>query len=358
MPLIDERGRVFGRFNAVDAFVAALVLVMLPIAYAAFLLFRTPPAKLTDVEPKQLTMGPNLRVKISGTNLRPFMRVSFDTVQGRTFMIGSTSSAEVDLPNLEPGTYDVVLYDYAQEVDRLPKAFTMLPRTPAPSVTVSVAGAFVGMGEAKADLIRQGLTFKQGDRTVATVLAAAPKRVGEVLMRTGDTVISVNLAGNYSVSAALQLECFLESTGDGGLRCVIQGPFQPSFVGAESVLPLPLDNTTVNFQVTEVHPPGDPVFLRVRARAITAPDIGVKLRVGDADSTMPPYPHAWIGRVESVAGTEVVLRLPAQRLANGWKYRTQYLKLGGGIRFETSSAVLNGTITDIAAIDDARQAGQ
>ena len=65
------------------------------------------------------------------------MRVSFNTVQGRTFMIGSTEVAEVDLPDLDPGTYDVVLYDYAQEVDRL------LPKV----------GAFLAKQQAVADAV-------------------------------------------------------------------------------------------------------------------------------------------------------------------------------------------------------------
>src|SRR5262249_29401613 len=220
MPLVDDRGRVFGRFNAVDAFVVALVLVMMPVAYAAFALFRTPPAKLAGVEPKELTMGPNLRLRISGVNLRPFMRVSFNTTQGRTFLIGSTTSAEVDLPSLEPGTYDVVLYDYAPESDRLPKAFTMLPRTPAPTVTVEVVGSFIGLGEPGADLIKPGTTFSHDNHTIATVLAAAPRRAGEVQVRTGDSVVAVTLAGQVAITAALQLECYLDSPGDGSVRCL------------------------------------------------------------------------------------------------------------------------------------------
>ena len=204
---------MFGRFNAVDAFVVALVVVMMPVAYAAYALFRTPPAKITGVEPKELTMGPNLRVRIAGTNLRPFMRVSFNTTQGRTFLIGSTTSAEVDLPALEPGTYDVVLYDYAQEVDRLPKAFTMLPRTPTPTVTVEVVGSFIGLGEPGADLIRPGTKFTHDNHPIATVLAVAPRRVGEVQVRTGDTLVAVKLAGMYAMTAALQLECSLDSPG-------------------------------------------------------------------------------------------------------------------------------------------------
>ena len=127
MSIVDDRGRLAGRINLVDAMVAVVILVLVPMAYGAYLLFRTPQPKLLGIDPAKVYPGPNLRIAINGTNLRPFMRVSFDTVQGRTFQIGSTRSAFVDLPDLSPGTYDVVLFDYMQEVDRLPKALTVLP---------------------------------------------------------------------------------------------------------------------------------------------------------------------------------------------------------------------------------------
>ena len=135
MSLVDDRGRVGGRINLIDAIVVVLVVVLVPVAYGAYLLFRTPAPKLLTVEPAKQYQGPNLRVTVNGENLRPFMRVSFGGVQGRTFLIGSTKYAQVDLPDLGPGTYDVELYDFMQEVDRLPKALTILPMAPTTSTT-------------------------------------------------------------------------------------------------------------------------------------------------------------------------------------------------------------------------------
>src|SRR5205809_6777056 len=122
MSLVDDRGRVGGSINLIDAIVVVLIVVLVPLAYGAYLLFRTPAAKLLTVDPAKVYQGPNLRVTINGQNLRPFMRVSFDSIQGRTFLIGSTKYAQVDLPDLPAGTYDVVLYDFMQEARRLPKA--------------------------------------------------------------------------------------------------------------------------------------------------------------------------------------------------------------------------------------------
>src|SRR6266545_4571817 len=136
MPLIDDDGRLFGRVNLFDALAALVVLAMIPLAYGAYLLFRSPPARLTTVEPKTMTQGPNLRLQIFGENLRPFMRISLNDVQARTFLIASTKGAEVDLPDLGPGTYDVVLYDYAQELNRLPKAVTIIANAPTATLAM------------------------------------------------------------------------------------------------------------------------------------------------------------------------------------------------------------------------------
>jgi len=82
-------------------------------------------------------------------------------------------------------------------------------------------------------------------------------------------------------------------------------------------------------------------------------DVGLELHVNTTPSgrSTPDYPGAWIGRVESVGGAEVVLRVPAQRLVNGWRYRNQWLKVGGAVKFETSAIVIGGTIADLTPLD-------
>jgi hypothetical protein len=351
MALVDDRGRVFGRFNPVDAFVFVLVVVMIPVAYAGYALFRTPPARLTSVDPKQFTAGPNLRLRVNGTNLRPFMRVSFNTAQGRTFMIVSTETADVDLPDLEPGTYDIVLYDYAQEVDRLPKALTILPRLGPSTISVSVHGAFVGLTEAQVDLLHAGAALVENNQTRGKVLAAGPRQPGALLIKTGASATTVGLSGRYDVVAALELECSVESASDGSARCVFQGAAQPVAVMADSIVSLPTAAGPVSFQVKDVHPAGHPQFVRLRVHTTMAPEVVRQVRPGDADTNVPDYPGAWIGHVESVSGSDLALRVPAQQLANGWTYRGQWLKLGGAIRFETPTAVIAGTIAELAPVD-------
>ena len=79
MALVDEQGRLFGRVNLLDAIMAVVIVGLVPLAYSAYLLFRTPEPRLTAVEPSSLILGPNLRVSVKGENFRPYMRVSFNS---------------------------------------------------------------------------------------------------------------------------------------------------------------------------------------------------------------------------------------------------------------------------------------
>ncbi len=52
---MDAEGRLFQRVNAVDAMVVGGVALLLPLAYAAYLLFRIPNPQITGVELATLT---------------------------------------------------------------------------------------------------------------------------------------------------------------------------------------------------------------------------------------------------------------------------------------------------------------
>ena len=195
MAVVDDRGRVGGRVNLIDAVAAFLILLLIPLAFGAYLLFRTPPATLTAVSPPRLYQGSNLRVEVQGENLRPFMRVRFDTLQGRSFMIGGTRGAMVDLPDLDPGVYDVVLYDYMQEVSRLPKALTILPLAPVPTVEVRVAGAFKALAAERLKTIKAGDRFLMRGELVAEVVSVGAPTPSSMTLRSRRGVVSPGAGG-------------------------------------------------------------------------------------------------------------------------------------------------------------------
>lgn len=351
MSLVDDRGRLFGRVNLVDAAVIVFIGMLVPLAYASYLLFRSPPATLTGVEPSSMVLGRNPRVRVTGENLRPFMRVSFNDEQGRTFLIGSTTSAEVDLPPLQPGVYDVVLYDYAQELDRLPKALTIEPPTPAPTTELVVTGRFIGLTEAQVEALEPGVHLASVGPDSAELLAAGEPAPASARIRSGGTSVTVALGGQYQLPAAVRLKCSFESNADGSLRCQTSVGSQPTPIAPDAVLGLQRNDSSderFNFQVSDVYPASRPDYAMVRIRPVGARPMIDHVTPGDVDFHGPAFPDAWIGSVAAVGpGSEITLRLPVQRIDGVWQYRTFPLKIGRGLRFETSSYVVDGTILGV-----------
>ena len=136
MPLIDERGRVFGKINLIDGLVGFVVLLLIPLAYGAYVLFRTPDPTITSIEPSVVTEGETLALKLSGENLRPYLKASIGNTQSPGFLVQSPTEGAIKLPTLVAGTYDVVLYDEVLEIARMRSALTVAPPKKSPPVRV------------------------------------------------------------------------------------------------------------------------------------------------------------------------------------------------------------------------------
>jgi len=251
LPTVD-RGRSGGRVNLVDAAAAVLILVLIPMAYGAYLLFRTPAAKLTGLFPATVYQGPGLHIEVVGENLRPFMRVSIGTQQGRTFEIDGPGGAMVALPDLAPGMYDVVLYDYMQEVSRLPKALTVLPLTPTPIVELEVTGAFKALSSDRVKNLKAGDRFPPTGDAVAEVVSIGAVSPSEVSVRAGATSLLVPVPGQTDLAAVLRLKCAVTASADGSLRCSFAGPTQPADVAPGSALSLATSTGWAMFQIDQV----------------------------------------------------------------------------------------------------------
>jgi len=147
MPFIDDRGRLFGRVNLFDAAVAAFVVVLIPIAYGTYLLFRTTPAGITSVadapiskEERRVAGGSLLeaKLKVRGNGFRPMLRATIDSTPALAFVFEDPHSADVLVPVMNEGRYDLVLYDGVQEVARAPKAVVIGSNAPERVVTARV----------------------------------------------------------------------------------------------------------------------------------------------------------------------------------------------------------------------------
>ena len=252
MTLIDERGRVGGRFNLVDAAAAFVLLLLVPLALGAYLLFRTPTPTLTRVVPAALIEGSDQRLEIDGANFRPFMRVSFDTIPAKSFLLGSTKYALVDVPDLKPGTYDVVLYDYMQEVARLPKGVTVAPM--ATDVELEITGAFKAPPEAFVAQVKAGDKFPSSEHPIAEVIAVGGPGPGDLRLRVGDDAITVPLS-RRDLSATLLVKCATVRTPDGVARCTIPGPDRQVVVAPDALLTLDTPHGPLLFQMVTARAP-------------------------------------------------------------------------------------------------------
>lgn len=204
MPLIDERGRLLGRINIVDAAIVLLLVLMLPVAYGAYWLFRDPPARLTGVQPAVLTAGINLQVQVVGENFRPYMRVSFGTNQGGGFQFRSDRLATVGVPDMPSGKYDVVLYDFAQEVSRLKDALTINVPT-YPVIPVTLSGTFVNLSVDQASRFKKGQKLPEDGQPVATIMELDAPQPSVARISAGNLVLPVAVEGSRDLPATISL---------------------------------------------------------------------------------------------------------------------------------------------------------
>lgn len=346
MALVDDQGRLFGRFNLVDAAVAVLVLGLIPLLYGAAMLFWAPLPKLTAIEPPALTAGPGMRVKIRGENLRPYMRVSFGTHQGRDFLFKSTTEAEVNFDEIPAGVYDVVLYDIAQEQARLDKALTVLPAL-LPSTGMTLVGVFGNLDEERAKAITPGATIK-GIGVVRKVGTPIPAR-----FRVNAYGLIVEMPIEKAVMLPAEVDAFCEVRPVAGApSCYANGvALQPTYIlsGEFSFGKLP-------FQIDQVRGLAAPEPVEVVARFAAAPSVITQMRVGDVDGGVFANPLAAGATVTAIRvrktsdalhEAEVDLRVNAERGSNGWSYAGQPLRAGSALVLRSPRYELQGSVADV-----------
>lgn len=224
MAVIDQRGRVFGRVALVDALLLAFLVVALPAGYAAAVWFRDPAPVLREVAPSAMSQGSGQQVEIRGEHLRPYLRVSFGTVQGPAFLFYGPTQAFVPLPPLEPGTYDVVLYDYMREVSRLPGAFTVVGPPRPPTVRIEVEGALAGLTQEMADGLTPGQLMNAADGLVSEILhMGAPQPAVARVRVSDDRVVDVPMEGLVDLPVTMALTCPTRLAATGEIRCSTGG---------------------------------------------------------------------------------------------------------------------------------------
>ena len=193
MALIDARGRVFGRVNVIDLLIAIVVLGAIPLIYGAFVLFRVPLPTITSIAPQRITEYQATTVTISGSDFRPFMGAYIGDTPSKGFLLQTPMQAEIKVPPMPPGRYDLALFDDAEELLR--KKAMLIVGPPLPRGVIARV-RFVAPPEVVAQ-------FKAGDVDVegeSARGAVAPNDDDRAVLSSIDTerqqVSAVQVIGN------------------------------------------------------------------------------------------------------------------------------------------------------------------
>ena len=396
MPVIDERGRLFGKLNVIDALVMLVVVVLIPVVYGAYLLFRTPRPTLTSVEPATLTQAPPpappVVITLRGENFRPYLRARVGTTF-IPFLIETPGVAELKFPvaDIPPGTYDLALFDEAQQVAVKPGALTVVaaaaappppPPPPPPPVLkteVQALGAFVGLSAAAARSIGIGSRFEpQKDAPpVAQVLAVrAPEPATQRVKVGANAFVTVPLPRELRVPAIIRLHCALV-----GAECKIGDAAVAQ--DATIMLPASAGSSQIKFVIDEVRPAdARATFPSVRSavatlhvRFVAGSEVLDVMKVGDTDvagsGAVAEVDRAVLTQIGSERQTTTAqfstegllrrslqlqqpvlaftgaVRVPVVYTAAGWSYKDRPVKVGAAFNFETISGAMTGWILDM-----------
>lgn len=286
MPFIDDRGRLFGKVNLIDAAVGIFVLVLIPLGYSAYLLFRAPVPTIVSVEPAQIVEHQPATLRIQGTDLRPYLRARFGDTEF-PFLVESTSAGMVRLSeeatrnNLPVGTYDLVLLDEARELVRKPGALSVVaapsppPPPPPPEVAVQVTGTFIGLSDDDVERFEVGVKLGPFVKVLA-VLAPEPgtQRIYVPTYNSDTLYVDSPLVGTVQVPALLLIHCERTTVAETFNRSV-QCDIGDTFVRRNDVIPIPTEDGTFDFVVNDVRPADAEIVFQ----APSPPQAGVSVQV-------------------------------------------------------------------------------
>jgi len=385
--MIDDRGRLFGTVNLIDALVGVVLLGLIPLTYGAFRLFRVPDPRITSISPSEVTARQPATLQITGEDLRPFLYARIGS-QEVAFLIESPTRAEVRVPELAAGTYDIALYDEAQELFQLPGALTVRPAPPPaqPTAEVQAVGAFVGIGKDQVPVIEVGSRLAHSGlpepiAEVVTLHSPEPdvRRInaGTTPFGTGVSVMT-SVPGELRIPAILRVSCALVNgecrVGDTvvALGATLTLSWSRWQLGHGAAAPT---SERVRFLIDEVRPSGARLAVatvRVRftvqeelidlinvgdvdvggssaavgpSRAVLT-DIGSERQTMTAQTTTSVLDRSYMFQGPVVAFT-ATLRVPVVFTPSGWTYKGRPVKVGAPFAFETVSGAMGGWVLDM-----------
>ncbi len=374
MTLVDRQGRVFGRWSVIDVVIGLVLLLLIPVLYGGYLLFRPAPATLVRIEPTQIAAQTDVDVTVTGTNLRPYMRVSFSHVQGGGFFFADATRARVPAERLAPGVYDVILYDHARELARLPRALEVVG-APSRGTQLDLIGSFTAITAEQADRLKAGAALPR----LGTITRLG--RRTPALTRTSvsaSALVEVPSPNAFNVAAVVRADCTLTQRGGSATCSALDSPLMEDLV-----LRLVDSGGDLLFQIDQVVTTVASTPLTMRARLGGDRTAVERMRVGDRDLrrqnefaafgsivAMEPArsasPAVAVGLAPQGPSTlplvatdlairDVTLTVPAQRIGDAWYYAGHKLTIGGSIDFHGPDYQLRGTMLSVNTPAAARE---
>ena len=380
------------RFNPLDSGIAIVLLVLIPLGFALFALFRTPLPRIDAVEPAVVSAPGELVLR--GEHLRPFLYAYVSNRNLGTRIRGQMHEANqpeapyfarngrealLKLPALPPALYDLELFDGGDQVAYAPRAFTIGTMTTDPVAVVVVSGRFIGVDETRAPVLVAGAAIKPDDGApLLEVLQVGPDRPQLVSSPPGASVTWVRIEGQSERPATIRLRCRYANN-----ICFFEG----RRVAGGQELPLTFPGFSVTFKIDVVAPDdarwplhGGPTRDAV-VDFIAWPGAQSHLPAGTRDAGSPfepPVRPAEIVRVVAVepfvgdamldgarAGEGLFAPQPLVRIRAIVRYpllpsgevehRGRPAGLGSRVDFETADSLLRGTIAGFVGSPEAKQ---
>lgn len=345
MNIIDERGRLFGRLNVVDAAIIGFCLLLLPLAYGSYLLFRPTRPQIDRVaraeigrEELRVSNGSALtaKFKVSGTGFTPLLRARIGGVDALGFVFESPNSADILVGAVPSGRHDLVLLDGVQEVARAIGAIEIQDSTGTP---YRVAGWLIDMAPGASNGLKAGSRAPEGSPTAFEVVALGPERPGRLRLRFGAALAERPAPGLVEREAVLTLQCDSPPVYE---TCSFGGQVLTDGRPVTVTLPGPF-----RFEIHDVLPAvaATPATLTMR---LMGPGAAL-LRVGDRDNLFDER-AAQVTAIGARDGNSAVVTLTAGVDASreGWRYRGVVVRPGGTLGFTTDRYEVSGQVLTLA----------
>jgi hypothetical protein len=342
MTIVDDRGRLFGRINLVDAAVLIFVIGLIPVAYGAFLLFRPAAPRIDSVTQTDLTREEvriangallSAKLKVTGTGFTPLLRATIGGRPAMGYLVENPNSADVLVGEIAVGSHDLVLFDGVQEVARANGAVTIHE---ALGTIVRTVGRFVALDAATAQTLKPGFASPKDARAAFDVVAIGPARPAQSRLAFGDSVVDMPIAGYVERVAVLNVRC--DSPGAacavGGVRLTERAPTTVALAGVYA------------YEIEEILPTSDPQKGRLQVR-FTGPQAAV-MKAGDRDLLLDSRAAVLTATpARDANGVTATLDLGVDNSREGWRYRGRLLRPGAPFRITTDRYEADGLVVSV-----------